>query len=211
MTHQTPRALVIEKGVELEAGISSLLGLLLDIDVDNSLSLGSKNTSLSLNSKVNLLSDLKFIPREIIWQFQTFAEIRNKFAHLHSVDSFEKCFEILKDKKKKFLETFGDKVEEQENEEIKLSICFSILCLSLGTWLQMILNKMSFNKSQDLKRIYAVESMRNFFMIPEDKKEKLEEHLKFVDNLINDIEIDKEFIDTIEIIKEANFQSPTKE
>ncbi|WP_435522659.1 hypothetical protein [Chryseobacterium indoltheticum] len=75
----------------------------------------------------------------------------------------------------------------------------------------MILNKMSFNKSQDLKRIYAVESMRNFFMIPEDKKEKLEQHLKFVDNLINDIEIDQEFIDTIEIIKEANFQSPTKE
>jgi hypothetical protein len=152
MEHQTPRALVIEKGVELEAGISSLLGLLLDIDIDNSLSLGSKNTSLSLNSKVNLLSDLKFIPKEIIWQFQTFTEIRNKFAHLHTVNSFEKCFEILKDKRKKFLETFGDKIEEQENEEIKLSICFSILCLSLGTWLQMILSKMSFNKSQDLKK-----------------------------------------------------------
>jgi hypothetical protein len=47
-------------------------------------------------------------------------------------------------------------------------------------------------------------------MIPEDKKEVLKEHLKFVDKLINDIEIDQDFVDTVKIIKETNFQDSTE-
>lgn len=204
LENQSPRALVIEKGVALEAGISSLLGMLLEIDVDESLSLGSKSSSLSLNAKVNLLSDLKFVPKDIIWQFQTFAEIRNKFAHLHSVDSFEKCFEILAEKKSKFLNFFGEKLNIQ-SEEVKLSVCFSILCISLGVWLQLILKKTSFNKTQDLKKIAVIEALRDFFKIPKDKKDVLEEHLRFVDNLIADIEVDKDFIESIEAVRKSNF------
>lgn len=159
LKYQTTRGEVLEKGVSLEAGISGLLGMLLDIDVETSLSLGSKNTSLSLNAKVNLLSDLKFVPREIKWQFQTFAEIRNKFAHLQGVDSFVKCFEILNDKKNKFVNTFGEKIGEEVDEEIKLSMCFSFLCMSLGIWLDLILNKASFDKSQDFKKVFVVEAL----------------------------------------------------
>lgn len=201
LEYQTTRGQVIEKGVSLEAGISGLIGMLLDIDVETSLSLGSKNTSLSLNAKVNLLSDLKFVPKEIIWQFQTFAEIRNKFAHLQSVDSFVKCFEILADKKNKFVKTFGDKIGDDVEEEIKLSMCFSFLCMSLGIWLDLILKKASFDKSQDFKKVVVVEALRNFFKIPKDQKDQMEEHLKWVDNLIQDIEIDKEFIESIEQVR----------
>jgi hypothetical protein len=206
MEHQTTRGFVIEKGVSLEAGISSLIGLLLDIDVDNSLSLGSKNSSLSLNSKVNLLSDLKFVPKEIIWQFQTFAEIRNKFAHLQAVDSFQKCFEILADKKAKFIKFFGDKIGGDVEEDIKLSMCFSFLCMSLGIWLQLILKKAEFNKKQDLKKGVVVEALRSFFKIPENEKDQMEQYLKFVDNLINDIEFDKDFIESIEHVRAINFK-----
>lgn len=201
LEYQTTRGQVIEKGVSLEAGISGLIGMLLDIDVETSLSLGSKNTSLSLNAKVNLLSDLKFVPKEIIWQFQTFAEIRNKFAHLQSVDSFVKCFEILADKKNKFVKTFGDKIGDDVEEEIKLSMCFSFLCMSLGIWLDLILKKASFDKSQDFKKVVVVEALRNFFKIPKDQKDQMEEHLNWVDNLIQDIEIDKEFIESIEQVR----------
>lgn len=201
LEYQTTRGQVIEKGVSLEAGISGLIGMLLDIDVETSLSLGSKNTSLSLNTKVNLLSDLKFVPKEIIWQFQTFAEIRNKFAHLQSVDSFVKCFEILADKKNKFVKTFGDKIGDDVEEEIKLSMCFSFLCMSLGIWLDLILKKASFNKSQDFKKVLVVEALRNFFKIPKDQKDQMEEHLKWVDNLIQDIGIDNEFIESIEKVR----------
>lgn len=201
LQYQTTRGEVIEKGVSLEAGISGLIGMLLDIDIENSLSLGSKNTSLSLNAKVNLLSDLKFVPKEIIWQFQTFAEIRNKFAHLQNVDSFVKCFEILSDKKNKFVKTFGEKIEDDVDEEIKLSMCFSFLCMSLGIWLNLILKKASFNKSQDFKKTVVIESLREFFKIPNDQKDQMEEHLKWIDNLINDIEIDKDFIESVEQVR----------
>ena len=202
--YQSDRALVMEKGVALEAGISDLLGMLLDIDVPNSLSLGSKNSSLSLNAKVNLLSDLKFVPKNIIWQFQIFTEIRNKFAHLQYVDTFEKCFEILKDKKDKFLKEFGQNIPDSNTEEIKLSVCFSILCISLGIWLQLILKKTHFNKNQDLKKIAVIESLREFFKAPENEQGVLEEQLKFVDNLIQDIEIDKDFVESIEEARNMN-------
>lgn len=201
LVYQTIRGQVIEKGVSLEAGISGLIGILLDIDVENSLSLGSKNTSLSLNAKVNLLSGLKFVPKEIIWQFQTFAEIRNKFAHLQSVDSFVKCFEILADKKNKFIKTFGEKVEDDVEEEIKLSVCFSFLCISLGLWLDLILKKAAFNKAQDFKKVVVVEAIRNFFKIPKDQKDIIEENLNWVDNLIQDIEVNKDFIESIEQVR----------
>jgi len=204
LEYQTTRGYVIEKGVSLEAGISALIGLLLDIDVDKSLSLGSKNTALSLNSKVNLLSDLKFVPKDIIWQFQTFAEIRNKFAHLQYVDSFVKCFEILSDKKAKFLNTFGDKVDSSLDEEIRLSICFSFLCMSLGVWLQLILKKAEFNRHQDFKKVIVIESLRSFFKIPESQKEEIEKVMKFVDNLINDIEVNKDFVESVEYIRKQN-------
>lgn len=204
LEYQTTRGYVIEKGVSLEAGISSLIGMLLDIDVDSSLSLGSKNTSLSLNAKVNLLSDLKFVPKEIIWQFQTFAEIRNKFAHLQYVDSFARCFEILTDKKNKFVKTFGEKISDDVGEEIKLSMCFSFLCMSLGIWLDLILRKVTFDKKQHFNKTVVVESLRNFFKIPKDQKDLMEEHLKWVDNLISNIEVDKDFLESIEQVRKLN-------
>ena len=204
LEYQTTRGEVIEKGVSLEAGISSLIGMLLDIDVENSRSLGSKSTSLSLNAKVSLLSDLKFVPNELIWQFQTFAEVRNKFAHLQSVDSFVKCFDILDDKKKKFVSTFGKKIDKDIDEEIKLSMCFSFLCMSLGIWLNLILKKASFDKEQDFKKTAIIESLRNFFKLPKDQKSQMEEFLKWIDNLINDISIDQDFIESIEQVRKIS-------
>ena len=207
LQYQTTRGEVIEKGVSLEAGISSLIGMLLDIDVENSLSLGSKSSSLSLNAKVSILSDLKFVPKEIIWQFQTFAEIRNKFAHLQSVNSFIKCFELLNDKKKKFISTFGEEINEETEEEIKLSMCFSFLCVSLGFWLTLILKKASFNKEQDLKKTAVIESLRSFFKFPENQKNQMQELLKWVDNLINDITIDEEFIESIKQVRKISLRN----
>ena len=199
---QSPRTIVIEKSVALEASISSLLGMLLSIDVENSLSLGSKSRSLSLSSKVDLLCDLKFIPKDLIWQFQTFAEIRNKFAHLLYVDSFEKCFEILKNRKSKFLKTFGDNIPESASEEIKLSICFTVLCFKLGIWLKLILQKASFNKDQDLKKTYVIESLRIFFS-QQNNDDTLDDYLKYADTLIQEIELDTDFIKSIEHARNA--------
>ena len=99
LKYQTTRGEVMEKGVAIEAGISGILGFILNIEIETSKSLGHQNSALSFNAKVNLLTDLKFVPKEIARQFQLFAEIRNKFAHVQMVDNFTICFEILKDQR----------------------------------------------------------------------------------------------------------------
>lgn len=92
---ETTRAKVIERAVGFEELISQLLSMLLEVDKNESRSFGHKNIALSFNAKINLLIDLKFIPKEISKDFQLFAEIRNKFAHVLYVDSLVKCFEII--------------------------------------------------------------------------------------------------------------------
>lgn len=54
-------------------------------------------------------------------------------------------------------------------------------------------------------RALVIESMREFSNIPQDQKDVIEDHLKFIDNLIQDIEVDKDFIDSIENIRKQNF------
>ena len=60
--YQLARAEVLEKGVAIEAGISGILGYILNIELESSKSLGYQSSALSFNSKVNLLTDLKFVP-----------------------------------------------------------------------------------------------------------------------------------------------------
>jgi 6-pyruvoyl-tetrahydropterin synthase len=204
----SPRTQVMEKGVALETGISSLLGMLLDIDVNESLSLGSKNMALGMSQKVNLLCDLKFVPKNLIWQFQLFTSIRNKFAHLQHVDCFVECFKILKNDKSKLLKEFDHRNElESEPEELRLSTCFSMLCISISIWLQLVLKKTKFNKTQDLKKTAVIESLRDFFKNSEKNKLFYNEQLSFVDNLINDIAINKDFVESIEEARSLNRQN----
>jgi len=199
MTYQTPRAEVMEQGVAIEAGISGILGFILDIDVINSKSLGYKSSALSFNAKVNLLTDLKFVPQEIAKQFQLFAEIRNKFAHVQYVDDYTKCFEILHDKRKYFISTFGKQIPDGTDEEILLGICFTFLCFHLGFWMNLILSKTHFNKSQEIKKITAIEMVREFLKTnaPKEDTEENIEFLKQIDILIKDIKQDEAFVNSV--------------
>ncbi|MBH2005557.1 MAG: hypothetical protein I8H66_12790 [Sphingobacteriia bacterium] len=130
--YQTMRAEIMEKGVAIEAGISGILGYILNIEPETSKSLGYQNTALSFNAKVNLLTDLKFVPKEIARQFQIFAEVRNKFAHVQYVDNFTKCFEIVKDHKKYLLDTFTKSAPVDLDEEGLLHLGFTFLCFNIG-------------------------------------------------------------------------------
>ena len=142
---ETTRSKVIEKAVGFEELISQLLTLLLDVEKNTSKSFGSKSTTLSFNAKINLLIDLKFIPTEISKDFQLFAEIRNKFAHILYVDNFIKCFEIIHDQKNNFLKRMLNIKTEVEDETTYAS-CFEILCLELGLWLNVTLQLISNKK-----------------------------------------------------------------
>jgi len=90
----TPRSLVIELSVSHEEFVNLILAKLLGIKPEESKSFGTTSQALSFNAKTNLLLDLKYLDKIEIEKFQIFMEIRNKFAHLSAVDTFEKCFAL---------------------------------------------------------------------------------------------------------------------
>jgi hypothetical protein len=203
--YQTTRGEVIEKGVAIEAGISGILGYILNIEIDTSKSFGHQNSALSFNAKVYLLTDLKFVPKEIARQFQIFAEVRNKFAHVQYVDNFTKCFEILKGHKKYLLETFTKAAPAGLDEEALLHLGFTFLCFNLGMWMNLILERSKYLKIQDVKKTAVVEMLRPFLnnSVPEKGSEEEQKFLEQVDILIKEIDQDKDFMISVAQAVEA--------
>lgn len=199
----------MEKGVAIEAGISGILGFILNIDTAASKSLGYQNSALSFNAKVNLLTDLKFVPKEIARQFQLFAEIRNKFAHVQYVDNFTKCFEILKEQKNYILGTFAKEPPDGIDEEGHLNIAFTFLSFHLGIWMNLILERSKYLKIQEVKKTSVIEMLRSFLnnSAPEKGSEPDAQFLAQVDTLIKEIEQDKEFMaSVVEAVKAGEKQ-----
>jgi hypothetical protein len=90
----TPRGLVIELSVKQEQAVNLILSKLLGIKSEDSRSFGTSSHALSFNAKANLLLDLKQLDKIQREKFQIFMEIRNRFAHINSVNTFEKCFAL---------------------------------------------------------------------------------------------------------------------
>ncbi|HEX7414234.1 MAG TPA: hypothetical protein VF411_09330 [Bacteroidia bacterium] len=197
--YQTTRAEVMEKGVAIEAGISGILGYILNIEAKSSKSFGYHGSALSFNAKVNLLTDLKFVPKEIARQFQIVAEVRNKFAHVQYVDNFTKCFEIVKDHKQYLLDTFTKAAPKGISEEDSLNLGFTFLCYNLGMWMNLILERSKYLKIQEVKKTAVVEMLRHFLSTsaPEKDTEEDKKFMEQVDIVINDIEQDKDFMTSV--------------
>ena len=194
---ETIRAQVIEKAVGFEDLISQLLIMLLDIENNTSISFGTKNLALGFNSKVNLLVDLNFISKEVITDFQIFTEIRNKFAHVIYADNFTKCMELLStSSKNKFKEIYGQNSNNFEEEVIYMS-CFEILCFRISMWLSLTLKIISEQKSQNLKKIGAIEMIRSFINYDELKRiEQLNSFINTITPIIKEIHPDEDFMKT---------------
>lgn len=193
----TTRAKVIEKAVGFEEIISQLLSIFLEIDKDSSNSFGNKNIALSFNAKINLLVDLKIMTPKLIKDFQLFAEIRNKFAHVLYVDTFVKCFEIIPKRRKYFLEKIStDTAKNDVNAEVMFDSCFEILCSELNIWLRVTLQLISNRKSQEANKIGAIEMVRSFLQYDKTKKQKeYENFIKALQPIIDKIIPDDEFLE----------------
>lgn len=187
---ESTRSRVIEKSVELEELISLLLSNLLDIEKENSISFGTTSFALSFNSKINLLHDLNFLPSELKKNLVLFAEIRNKFAHVLSVDSFTMCFEIIsknsknsKAKKNQLLKKRNEKKQDNdgisEDEEAVLNACFDLLCLEIGLLIQLSSQLIHNRKIADLNKTHVIEIIRKFIIEAENNSiDKLIEIIK---------------------------------
>ena len=200
---ETTRAKVIETGVDFEESVSQIISMLLDVEKDGSISFGYKSASLSFNHRINLLVDLKFIPKDIISDFQLFAEIRNKFAHVKYIDSFTKCFEIIPEKKNKILSNWSGSKEGLDDESI-YNICFDILCFTLSIWLRITLSMIGNKKKQELKKTGAVEMMRSFIKYSkDDQKKHLQSFLSSITTVVNEIIPDEDFLKSYEELRLA--------
>lgn len=90
------RLYIIEHSLHIETLTSEAIGSLLGVDYKESKSFGFGSSSLSFNQKVQIIQDIKGLDSEMAKKLTCLMNIRNKFAHIQEVDSFEKLFEIAK-------------------------------------------------------------------------------------------------------------------
>lgn len=86
------RGIIIECGVTIEEEATTTISLLLGIDAKTSKALGDTSQALSFNHKISLIKDVKSITVEQSAKLQKFMEIRNKFAHVKRIESFQDLF-----------------------------------------------------------------------------------------------------------------------
>lgn len=86
------RSYIIEHALVIEEVISETLGHLLDIDWKVSKSFGYSSSALSFNQKVQIIQDIKGLSKVDGKKLTALMSIRNKFAHVKSIESFNDFF-----------------------------------------------------------------------------------------------------------------------
>ena len=86
------RLYILEHTILIEENISICLGNLLNIDWKNSKSFGFSSSALSFNQKVQIIQDIQGLDKIEIQKLSDLMSIRNKFAHVRSIITFEDFF-----------------------------------------------------------------------------------------------------------------------
>lgn len=176
----TPRALVIELSVKTEEAVNQVLAKLLGIQPEQSKSFGTSSQALSFNAKANLLLDLNQLDKIQREKFQIFMEIRNKFAHLSAVDSFEKCFAQTGNYKR--LKKLFDVDEDGESLEEDMETMFCVLSIDISGTLKTIIENLYKDMAVKYTQRKWTETIREK---REDYKKKNPENAIAVDDFID--------------------------
>lgn len=187
----SPRTFVIEMSVKIEYLLNLIIANLLFVNPENSRSFGTTSQALSFNAKANLLFDLERLDKQQKEKFQIFMEIRNKFAHLYAIDSFEKCFEQTKNYNR--LKKIYEINEDGKSLEEDMETMFSILSMDIAKLISDI--------KDELRSEMAVKYTQRRFS--ETVKAKREEYKMLNPNNAEAVE---HFIDYIkaELLKEVD-------
>ncbi|POY38787.1 hypothetical protein C3L50_11680 [Flavobacterium alvei] len=190
--NHTPRGLVIELSVKTEEAVNLILSKLLGIKPEESRSFGNSSQALSFNAKANLLLDLNQLDKLQREKFQIFMEIRNKFAHLNSVDTFEKCFALMGNYQR--LKKIFEVDEDGESIEKDMELMFCILSIDITS----IIGTIRENVTKNMAVKYT---QRKFFEAIKENREEYKKHnpldvnaidnfIKFIKNILTE-EIDR--------------------
>ncbi|WP_431137640.1 hypothetical protein [Psychroserpens mesophilus] len=122
------RLYVIEHTIQIERLISEAIGGILNIDFENSKSFGFSSAALSFNQKVQIIQDFKGIDNTMRDKLNCLMNIRNKFAHVQDINSFEDLFSKTKNGKniKKQLEKWYDLDEKKDEDETYKFLFFKL-------------------------------------------------------------------------------------
>jgi hypothetical protein len=180
-----PRTFVVEMSVKIEHLLNVIISQLLGVKPDETRSFGTSSQALSFNAKSNLLLDLNYLDREHIQKFQIFMEVRNKFAHVYQVDTFEKCFALTKNYNQ-LKKLFGI---DEDGESIEKDMEYMFISLSLD-----IANTLKQLKAKIYSEMAIKYTQRRFTEAIKDKREeyklKKPSNAEAVDDFIEYIKAD---------------------
>lgn len=180
------RAFTIEMSVKIEHILNVIFTQLLGVKHEGTKSFGNSSQALSFNAKANLLLDLNYLNKEQRLKFQIFMEIRNKFAHIHSVDTFEKCFKQTNNYNK-LKKLFGI---DEEGESLEKDMEYMFIALSMD--IAMALNKIKDRIHREMAVKYTQRRLTEAIKTKrEEYNSKHPENARAVDDFIKFIKADE--------------------
>ena len=145
------RLYILEHTLVIEEMISSAIGSVLNIEWEKSKSFGFTSSSLAFNQKVTIIQDLNDISSEEIKKFGYLMNIRNKFAHIRTVETWNEFIKIAgngNEIKNALEKWYKEKIEpELIDEELIMSFYFKYLCDDLIIKLDYIILKSAMERS----------------------------------------------------------------
>jgi len=173
------RLYILEHTLVIEEMICNAIGRILNIDWEKSKSFGFSSVSLSFNQKVTIIQDLKDVTSEEIKKFGYLMNIRNKFAHVRTVDTWESFFSVAgngKEIRGSFNKWYKDKLSSNLIEdELINKFYFKNLCADLifsldNIILKSALDRLNEKTDQHLFLIQYLELMSAMQKMPNGKQ-----------------------------------------
>jgi hypothetical protein len=186
------RAFVVEMSVKIEHILNLIIAQLLGVKSDETRSFGNSSQALSFNAKANLLLDLNYLNKEQIDKFQIFMEVRNKFAHIYAIDTFEKCF-ALTNNYNKLKKLFGIDEEGKEGLEKDMEYMFITLSLDIANTLNSIKDRIYKEMAVKYTQRKFTEEIKNkkdeYKINNPENAEAIEDFIKYIkDNLLKEVD-----------------------
>lgn len=141
---------VLNYSLQLEFEASLFLSIMLSIDLNDSKSLSNKSSSMSMKSKINLLSDMSMISKEDAKKFELFVSIRNQFMHNLSASDYENCLSFIEGGKNRLM-----KLYPQENSDYLLDKGVRDLVTDLHRIIKNVVNS--------IKDSFKVKAERDYY------------------------------------------------
>jgi hypothetical protein len=130
------RLYILEHTLQIEETTSKTLGFILDIDWEKSKSFGYSSVAFSFNQKIQIIHDLKVLDNTDKQKLTVLMTIRNKFAHVKSINTFNDLFNIEssgKEVKKNLDKWYSDKSDFGiTDDEFRYKVFFYWLFLDVS-------------------------------------------------------------------------------